>query len=333
MKSFITWCVKYVLFFFKNIKYLFSKKDKICFLMTPLYGNIGDLGIYVSEYDYLKKINKNILEIPINYICKYPRMFKPFIKNSDIYIIGGGFLGTIWLDNEIIIRNIIMSYLDNKIVIMPQTMYYDDEKELEKSIGIYSKHNNLTIILREDRSYNFAINNFTNNKVMYLADSVLALDYRVLNNDRNGICLVLRKDNEKINNNIDIELIKSVFPNVDIVYSDMITQEHITYNNRCNIVKNKLDEFSHYKLIITDRLHGMIFSTLTNTPVIAFDNRSHKVSEVYKKININYVRLCDNNSFYDELLYMKNLINNGIIDQFDNTDIVNSYMEFIRGRK
>lgn len=46
-------------------------------------------------------------------------------------------------------------------------------------------------------------------------------------------------------------------------------------------VKNKLEQFKKAKLIITDRLHGMIFATITATPCIAFGNSNGKVKNVY----------------------------------------------------
>ena len=47
-------------------------------------------------------------------------------------------------------------------------------------------------------------------------------------------------------------------------------------------VYNKLTEFASARLVITDRLHGLIFSAITNTPCIAFDNLSGKVHGTYR---------------------------------------------------
>ena len=50
-------------------------------------------------------------------------------------------------------------------------------------------------------------------------------------------------------------------------------------------VWDKLDEFAKAKLVITDRLHGMIFAALTMTPCVAFNNISKKVEGVYRWID------------------------------------------------
>ena len=47
------------------------------------------------------------------------------------------------------------------------------------------------------------------------------------------------------------------------------------------IFHTKRDKFSKAELVITDRLHGMIFSVITKTPCLVFDNKNHKISETY----------------------------------------------------
>ncbi|MGH2097437.1 polysaccharide pyruvyl transferase family protein [Aerococcus urinaeequi] len=52
-------------------------------------------------------------------------------------------------------------------------------------------------------------------------------------------------------------------------------------SKRDNIVMDKLKEISKHELVITDRLHGMIFAYLTDTPCLVFDNNNHKISQTY----------------------------------------------------
>lgn len=325
IKSEITWTIKYILFFIKNFKYIFSNKKKFVFIGTPLYDNIGDLGIYVAEKQYLEKEFSNIpvLEVSLDLIGKHQKAFRVFIKKDIIFMIGGGFLGTLWIDNEIIIRNIIKTY-SNPIIIFPQTMYYEDDeqgrKELIKSIDIYSSHSDLSVCLRETRSYNFAQEHFKKNNIMFVPDSVLCLKEELSNKDRNGIGLCFRNDKEKTSNLKVIEIIKDSFPDVPIIKTDMIGHCRVTKANRSSLVKDKLEELSSYKLVITDRLHGMIFSAITNTPVIAFDNKSHKISEVNKLMSeFDFVKFTDGSEidFKNKLDLIKTLIDEKEEFKFD----------------
>ena len=69
----------------------------------------------------------------------------------------------------------------------------------------------------------------------------------------------------------------------------------ISMMQREKAVKNKLREISESRLLITDRLHAMIFAVLTNTPCLAFDNATHKVSGVYEWLkDLDYIRMVDN---------------------------------------
>ena len=62
----------------------------------------------------------------------------------------------------------------------------------------------------------------------------------------------------------------------------MISQNQILAEVRKSVIVNKLKEFAGAQLVITDRLHGMVFCYLTNTPCIVFSNYNHKVLGTYE---------------------------------------------------
>ena len=63
---------------------------------------------------------------------------------------------------------------------------------------------------------------------------------------------------------------------------------------RDELLENKFNQLKEHKLVITDRLHGMIFAAITETPCIAFGNFNHKISESYKWLkNLKYIQYCD----------------------------------------
>jgi pyruvyl transferase EpsI len=73
----------------------------------------------------------------------------------------------------------------------------------------------------------------------------------------------------------------------------MYSECPITKENRDECVRKKMQEFCGAKLVITDRLHGMVFSAITGTPCIVFSNSNHKVKGTYDWISylpyISYV--------------------------------------------
>ena len=62
---------------------------------------------------------------------------------------------------------------------------------------------------------------------------------------------------------------------------DTMNECRVNIEDRERIVLKRLVLFASYDFVITDRLHGMIFSYICGTPCIAFDNKTHKVSGVY----------------------------------------------------
>lgn len=59
---------------------------------------------------------------------------------------------------------------------------------------------------------------------------------------------------------------------------------------REDYIFERLNKISEYKLCITDRLHGLIFSYITNTPCIAFNNLDRKVEGTAKWLeNVEWI--------------------------------------------
>lgn len=140
----------------KSFKEYKKKADKQYILFgTPLHGNIGDHAITIAEDKLLKDIEiENVFEVPSfkrQYIIKYLK--EHVSKNAIIMINGGGFMGSQWIEEEKMIRDIVSSFSNNKIIIFPQTIYYKQDEngqiEMQKSLDIYKKHKNLVICTRE----------------------------------------------------------------------------------------------------------------------------------------------------------------------------------------
>ena len=103
--------------------------------------------------------------------------------------------------------------------------------------------------------------------------------------ERKDILLCFRNDIEKNITGEVLENIKKMLENNSMTYefTDTVVKKYIYKSHREKILKNKWNEFGTAKLVITDRLHGMIFSVITQTPCIAINNVNGKVGHVYSK--------------------------------------------------
>ena len=295
---------------------LYKDKSKIFYLQTPEHGNIGDHAIVYSSTKLLKDIYKDkvILEYSYNDLLYIGDLVYKFITKDDIiFLPGGGNMGDLYLNEEILRREIIKKYSDNKIIIFPESITFTNEKELELSSKIYNSHNNFTIFTRDEKSYLFAKEHFYNNKVVLMPDIVLYLENRLDDNllisrdKRQGIIFILRDDKEKIVDNDLINIIKNKYIN----YLEYDTYLNIYIYNREKYIYEALNKISSHKLCITDRFHGLIFSYLTNTPCIVFNSLDHKIEYGVKWFeNVEWIYKADINDFDKIKEFINKYLNN-----------------------
>ena len=57
----------------------------------------------------------------------------------------------------------------------------------------------------------------------------------------------------------------------------MMSERPVTKENRVEIIMDKFKDFQKSELVITDRLHGMVFCAISGTPCIVFGNYNQKV--------------------------------------------------------
>lgn len=278
---------------------------------TPMHGNLGDHAIALAEYQILKDCNIVPFEISTyERELYYKYVLKHISKGAVILITGGGSIGSQWITEETFIRNIISDYKEHKIVIFPQTIFYkndqngEKEKRLDKEV--YNNAKNLYICIREEISYNLAKKMHEKVNIILIPDIVLYLNYINFKQNRNGILLCIRNDVESNLDNNTKKKIENMCKdyNTNIVFTDTVLNKKIKQQDRKKEVENKLKEFSSCKLVITDRLHGMIFAKITGTPCIAISNYNYKVKGVYE-----WIKECPYIKFVDTIDEIKENIN------------------------
>lgn len=282
----------------QNKKKLKTKKQKIILIGTPEHGNIGDLAIAYAEILFLKKYfpNKEVIDIPDAKVKWALKKLKKFLKGTDIIILhGGGNMGKEYATLEDDRRKIIKCFEQYRKIIFPQTFFYknDENDYLEESKLIYNKSCNLTICGREQYSYDELKFCYPNANIKLIPDIVLSLDGIDLKKERKGVLLCLRHDNESILTEEDhgsiLSIVKKYYDNVS--YTDMGYGHSVQPNRRKKVIFSKFEEFSKAELVITDRIHGMVFCAITGTPCIALSNYNYKVKGSYKWIkHLEYIK-------------------------------------------
>lgn len=277
-------------------KFKEDRNKKIVLIFTPSHGNLGDSAITLGELEFFKERFKDysVYEFTKNETLFYKNQIKDHITDKDIIAFhGGGFLGSIWKADNNYFLKIIKLFSDNKIVVMPQTIYfYEDDDKLKESFVIgTSLCRDLTILCRDYQSYQTLKDLKVRCKFEYVPDIALYCQPNLNLERNNKILLCFRSDREKVSRHSGI---MRLLHDLEIKFdrTDMVIPRIITKKGRYSTVMKKFEQFARYRMVITDRLHAMIFSTITNTPCIAFDNVSKKVSGVHEWIkDLDYIQI------------------------------------------
>lgn len=270
------------------------------FYFMPNRGNLGDVIIANSEYQYFDSLNIN---------------FKPYDKEpkegSFNLVYGGGGIWTPYYDYKNVL-DIFKNPKIEKAVILPSSFYNCDDL-----FDILDER--FTVFCREEKSYNYCISK--NNKAeFYLADDMalgLNLDfykqqntqisynntvnYEEAKNIYNNIYknykkvisnipkLVENKDfvngrkigyflRGDVENNVDWSMF-GITPLIDI---SQLYGSHCQDKSFTKILSNAfLSMIDSVDIVVTDRLHVGICGFLLNKPVLLVDNKYGKNSSVY----------------------------------------------------
>lgn len=282
------------------IKSRLQNPNAVFLVLTPTHGNLGDHAIAVAEQKMLSELGIQHIEVPERELWQLAQLNMLKILNGrSILINGGGNLGTLWPDVEELTRRVIIENPMSAIVIFPNTIYYDDtpsgREEREKSKEIYDAHKNLYLFAREKASYDMMRQLYRNVKLV--PDMVLSLGKTGERQQRNGCLLCLRNDREKTRTNEQETIVfqqATCLFGENVRYTDMYVNRRIPIESRKMELSQKFNEFREASLVITDRLHGMIFCAITETPCIVINSKSPKVRGCYEWIkNLDYIRFAD----------------------------------------
>lgn len=305
-----------------------DNKHPHCYIFLAAdYGNLGDVAITYAQKKYLQEKfpDHNVIEVPAGKTLSYLQNIKKNIQSEDIItIVGGGNMGDMYGDLELLRLMVVKKFPKNRIILFPQTIDYSDSEEanwLKKlSQKIYSAHKNLFMCAREEVSYKAMKSLYPSVNVKLTPDIVMGLNERNEITRENIVTFCLRDDMEKKDNSIIIEELSKLCSSKDLnlqKYDTHIGGGRYTEEEKYKELEKIWSQFNKSKLIITDRLHGMIFAYITGTPAIVLPNSNFKVKECYKWIkDWQRIKFLEAGYKYNDSNLLK------ILDISDNKDIL-----------
>lgn len=268
-----------------------SVKPRFILISTPVHGNLGDQAIVYSQLRFLKDCGiRKIVEIKSVDYLRYRSVICRLIPRKDVIIIdGGGNIGSLWPTEAERINDIVKRFRANPIIIFPETAFFSEDAaglaSLHNTKKAFESHENLHVFLRDEPSYRRMREMLPDGNVYLCPDIVLYLKGKLKTNttQREDVFLCMRGDVEKnIPESAINEIVQAVKDkNLGLKHGDTEIDRYVTAPTREDELEKKWNEFSSSKLVITDRLHGMLFAYITNTPCLAFNNVNGKVLSQY----------------------------------------------------
>lgn len=263
------------------------------------YGNIGDLAITSAQARFLTRHSgkPNVVLVPISRTRSLLRPIKKQITPTDLVtVIGGGNMGSLYPDIEELRQLVVRSFPRNRIVCFPQTLDWDQSPDsteaLKKIAHVYSQHDDLHVFARESVTWaklRDLLGASSSVQIGYAPDIVLsatAADLGATTIDpRAGILQCMREDRERAVTGDQRKVLVAALASTGMEVG--ITDTHaggarLSRDHCEELVRNKIIQFRSAKLVVTDRLHGMILSLVAGTPCLVLPNANHKILQTHR---------------------------------------------------
>jgi len=265
-------------------------------LDLPYYSNIGDNLIWQGTEDFLKGLSCKCL----GRHSQRTFHFRPLPKDCTILLLGGGNFGDIWRSHQEFRLRVIESYPDNRIIILPQTIYYESEATFEEDIKRLSRHQQLTVCVRDHHSAELLKQKGFQRQLLTLPDMAFCIDRDTLLSKKRAISkdtlLLLREDKEAppsrfIGNQTHAEIEVRDWPN--LIETRRAARRYLRSHAaaesdayfRTTFLPERIREgvefVSQYEKVYSTRLHVAILRLLLGLPVKLLDNSYGKNLSFY----------------------------------------------------
>lgn len=271
----------------RPIAQLDSNKKTIVIGLAADYGNLGDLAITAAQVEFLTRRfpEAQIVPIPISCSAGELRAWSKQLGRDDLVtLIGGGNFGDRYDDIQFL-RDQFLRYMRHvPTIAFPQSVEFSDSMygrlAESRARAAINGHSRLALMARDEAS-SARMERLSSSDAVFLApDVVLTLDRTepVASRPR-GILLGLRNDSESALTSSERQMVIQVANEFgDVLERDTHVGAVRVNNERAGELLDSIwSDYRGAALVVTDRLHGVIFSVITGRPCIAIDNSIGKV--------------------------------------------------------
>jgi len=275
----------------------------VVYLDYPVHTNIGDLLIEAGTEQFFKEAGYNVVERRSVYdFCDCARSRIP--ADATIVFHGGGNFGDLYDLHQEFRERIIREFPAHRIVMLPQTIYFQSQERLRRAVEAFSRHDNLTVCVRDYTSLEFFRRHFQN--PVHLIPDMAHLLWGIMPappspTDSKRTLLFSRTDKESrpmdgvpAETSAPTDWHDVINPYEIFLFRALrkLHYKHCSYGGQRSLhpawrlVRDRLilkgrRLIEGYDVVVTNRLHAAILGLLLNREVVMMDNSNRKLSEYY----------------------------------------------------
>jgi len=270
----------------------------------PNYQNPGDSAIWCGQREALSRRRVRIV-----YACDVVNYSQDLLsasleKDSIILMQGGGNFGDIWGDHQPLREEVIAAFPGNRIVMLPQSICFRQDENLSRARAIFNAHPQLTLMVREKQSLDFALSEFQV-PVVLCPDSAFALrELRLQAPVSEEIIWLARTDLESLGRPLPAldsrvqlvdwpeegerfsRLAKSLTGQAQPLrrwWWQLYPFKLRTYDWLARLrLERACRTLSRARVVVTDRLHGHVLCLLMGIPHVLLDNSYGKIRSLFE---------------------------------------------------
>lgn len=268
----------------------------------PDYGNVGDSAIWLGEVRYLERL-KSKIHYSSDIFFYNEEILRRRMPFGQVLLTGGGNFGTVWTENQAWREAVIERLRDYKLIQLPQTLQFTDDRARDRVAGRIARHPDFTLLVRDQRSLEIGEKQLGARTVL-CTDGAFMLHQELRRAPPKVDVVVLARSDKEIGGD---GLASFSMPGRTVEITDWLEEPATPVRRNARLLKrlgrtglgahgfvqraqwNRLnmlaDEriqrgvgiLSRGRVVVTDRLHAHIMSSMLGIPHVVLDNNYGKI--------------------------------------------------------
>ncbi|WP_299784474.1 polysaccharide pyruvyl transferase family protein [uncultured Roseobacter sp.] len=273
----------------------FIEPDQPFALMDfPNHSNVGDSAIWVGEMAFFDAYVRRPASF-VNTYAEDPAEVAEYVPEGPVFIHGGGNFGDIWPQHQTFRLRAMEVLKGRPLVQLPQSVHFDNEKGRDETARAIAAHGQVTLLVRDQPSLEFAQAHF-DCAVQMAPDAAVNIHHLPANDPVTDVISFMRGDRESVWGDA-ITYLESLgeitdWPAPDVwTLPDRIRQKlyapfarpamahrEAMYRRQAQMrVQAGVAHMAPARQIVSDRLHVHLIAALMRRPHVVLDNVYGKI--------------------------------------------------------